>query len=155
MRRKVWWVVLLVALLAVFFLPIPNGQLKDGGTRVYTALTYKLVRWQRLTAAGRHDATRIYWFPQNFRSLDGLWAQEEENVRQTVTGKIVKIEGQLVSIEPVAGEFGGYDLLQFSSADLPDIGAQVGSCVEVTFRGGIMEIYPAQIRPVSWERAEE
>ena len=149
MKKK--WIWILIILLALLFVPIPGGQLKDGGTRQYTALTYKLVHWQRLTATDRHEATRIYWFPRNFRSLDSLWALEETHVIQRVTAKIVEINGDLVSVEPVAGEFGGYTLLQFSKADLQDIGAQVGSLVEITFRGGIREIYPPQITPVTWK----
>ena len=41
MKKIKWWLIgLLVA--AVLFLPVPVGFYKDGGTREFQALTYKL-----------------------------------------------------------------------------------------------------------------
>lgn len=42
MKKKA--LILIISLIALFvlFFPIPSGALKDGGTREYTALTYKL-----------------------------------------------------------------------------------------------------------------
>ena len=70
-----------VAVLLVLFFPIPRGTLEDGGTRVYDALTYKLVVWRTIYAeAGengesgviRLDKTAIYWFPENQKPIDEL-----------------------------------------------------------------------------------
>ena len=70
------WIILAVILLALV-IPIPTGVYKDGGTRTYTALTYKIVSWNRITEGGIHRATRVYPFPMNFFSLDSLWYREK------------------------------------------------------------------------------
>ena len=66
-----------VLFLAILFAPIPKGSCNDGGTGAYAALTYKIVVWHRLTDDGVYKATKIYWFPGNFKSLDDLWAYEK------------------------------------------------------------------------------
>ena len=75
-----------VVLLLVLFVPIPMGIYKDGGTRVYSALTYKIVKWNRLSAYqdengnwvdGTYSKTVIYWLPNNFKSIDELWEIEQ------------------------------------------------------------------------------
>ena len=42
MKKKIW-IPIVIVLIAVLFIPIPSGVYKDGGTREYTALTYKIV----------------------------------------------------------------------------------------------------------------
>ena len=78
MKKKRIAVVLTVLILLILFLPIPYGTYKDGGTKDYRALTYRIVIWNRLT--GEEDRTyhktSVYWFPYNFRSIDGLWEIE-------------------------------------------------------------------------------
>ena len=66
-----------VAVLLVLFFPIPRGTLDDGGTRVYDALTYKLVVWRTIYAETdgswtQLDKTAIYWFPENQKPIDEL-----------------------------------------------------------------------------------
>ena len=73
MKKKIWIIIAIAAILAILFVPIPTGQYKDGGTREYTALTYKIVNWNRLTEDGTYDETRVYFFPNNFKSIDSLW----------------------------------------------------------------------------------
>ena len=66
------------AVLLILFVPIPTGTYKDGGTRTYTALTYKVVKWHRLTGEDQvYSRTAVYWFPDNFCSLDELWAMDQ------------------------------------------------------------------------------
>lgn len=79
MKKKHW----LIAGIMVFLLlviPIPTGIFKDGGTRTYTALTYKIVQWHHLYANGTYDAAKVYPFPMNFLSLDALLAREQEKL---------------------------------------------------------------------------
>ena len=53
MKKKVWLIILAaVVLAALLFTPIPKGPYIDGGTREYSALTYKIVDWNRQTVAG-------------------------------------------------------------------------------------------------------
>ena len=44
--------VILLAIFLLLLIPVPTGVYKDGGTREYTALTYKIVSWNRLTDGG-------------------------------------------------------------------------------------------------------
>ena len=77
MKKKLIVVILAAILLAALFIPIPTGAYEDGGTKAYTALTYKIVDWNRLTEDGIYQATKLYWFPNNFKSVDDLSANEE------------------------------------------------------------------------------
>ena len=43
MKKKIWIPIVIALLLAILVVPIPTGVYKDGGTREYTALTYKIV----------------------------------------------------------------------------------------------------------------
>ena len=79
---------LLIVLVLILFVPIPNGSYDDGGTREYTALTYKIVKWNRLTPTHNEDGniadidtyskTSVYWFPNNSKSIDELWEIEQQ-----------------------------------------------------------------------------
>ena len=70
-------------LLILFLLPIPRGTYKDGGTKDYCALTYRIIVWNRLTDDSGRDAsegelttyhnTSVFWFPANFKSIDELY----------------------------------------------------------------------------------
>ena len=73
MKKKRWIPIAAAAAAALLFVPIPTGHYKDGGTRDYTALTYKIVDWNRLTGDGIYHETRAYFFPNHFRSIDSLW----------------------------------------------------------------------------------
>lgn len=158
MKKKVWlWVLAGVLLLAVLFTPIPTGTYRDGGTREYTALTYKIVDWNRLTGGGVYDKTKIYFFPYNFKSIDSLWYLEEDNVEFTFIATVLEINGDTVTVEPVEGEdeLRSSDQIVFSTKGLSNIGAEVGSVVQITYTGQIMESYPAQISVTSWKLSND
>lgn len=73
-------VTVLVILVFILFVPIPTGVYKDGGTREYSALTYKLVKWRRLSGEnGTYKKNSVYWFPNNFNTIDELWETERSN----------------------------------------------------------------------------
>ena len=82
-------VMIVIALLLVLFLPIPQGSYDDGGTREYTALTYKIVQRKRLVSVYNEDGemervdtytnTSVYWLPDNYKSIDELWKMEYKN----------------------------------------------------------------------------
>lgn len=80
MKKKLWIILAVVAVLAILFVPIPTGTYKDGGTRAYTALTYKIVKWHRVTGdMAVYAQTKVYPFPLNFLSIDKLF--DLENVK--------------------------------------------------------------------------
>ena len=68
--------VILITALLILFIPIPGSPIKDGGTRAYSAVTYKVVKWQRLTGGTRYKSTSVYWFPNNRKTIDELWTLE-------------------------------------------------------------------------------
>lgn len=60
------------------FLPVPTGTYKDGGTKEYTSLTYKIVVWNRLVDEDTtYHKTSIFWIPDNRKSIDELWKIEQ------------------------------------------------------------------------------
>ena len=155
MKKKIWIPILVVVILAILFVPIPSGTYKDGGTREYTALTYKIVDWNRLTDDTTYDETKVYFFPNNFKSIDDLWYYEEDEVELTFNAKILEINGNSVTVEPFADEdeIKSADQISFGISELPNIDAAVGDFVKITYDGVILESYPAQIDAISWEKA--
>lgn len=86
MKKKILIGCIAVVLLAaILFVPIPRTY-DDGGTREYSALTYRIVQWDRLVSVHNEDgvmvgvekykATSVYFFPDNFKSLQELWETE-------------------------------------------------------------------------------
>ena len=81
MKKKTKLIIsaILVCVLLILFFPIPTGTYKDGGTRMYTALTYKIVKWRVLVdAENTYEKDSVYWYPDNFKSYEELWALENE-----------------------------------------------------------------------------
>ncbi len=74
------------ALSFVLFFPFPTGTLNDGGTRIYSALTYKKVIWYKslgeifsdgsVAPIGAYHRTSYYWFPDSTKDIDALWEIE-------------------------------------------------------------------------------
>lgn len=154
MKKKIWIpIVVAVVLLAVLFIPIPNGQMKDGGTKVYSALTYKIVDWNRLYNDGTYSATKVYFGADAWKSVDDLFAKEEPNIENVVRATVIEINGTSVLLEPLEDEWERMsgDRISINVADLENIGAEVGSVVEVTYKGTIMETYPAKVNAVRWK----
>lgn len=62
--------VAVLVVLAVLFTPFVQVY-KDGGTKTFTSLTYKIIAWKELPAVdGSHKTgTEIYFFPNNFFDL--------------------------------------------------------------------------------------
>lgn len=153
MKSKVWIPIVAVAvLLAVLFVPIPRGSLDDGGTRDYIALTYRIVDWNRIYADGVYEKTRLYFGNNRNKTIDELWQLEYPNVEEKFIATVLEINGSSVLVEPVEGEPErlSSDKISFGIADLEKIEATVGSVVKVTYKGGIMESYPAQVCATSW-----
>lgn len=88
-KKSIITVVIVFVLLLVLFVPIPKGPYDDGGTREYVALTYRIVKWNRIVTVYNEDGdlegmdtytkTSVYWFPDNYKSDDELWQMELAN----------------------------------------------------------------------------
>ena len=82
-RKKIIIVLITIIVLLVLFFPIPRGTYLDGGTREYSALTYKIIKWHKLVAETNSDGsvdteyfynkTSVFWIPDKFKSIDELW----------------------------------------------------------------------------------
>lgn len=83
-------IVVVVVVLLVLFLPLDSGVYRDGGTRVYGALVYKVVKWKHLYSDGvdengnlvtkLYEKEVVYWFPDSTKSISELWEMEKDNV---------------------------------------------------------------------------
>lgn len=80
MKKKIILIASVILILLILFLPIPRGTYKDGGTKDYCALTYRIVVWNRLISPfGTYHKTSVFWFPDNFKSIDELWEIERND----------------------------------------------------------------------------
>lgn len=79
-NKKKWLIIVIIFILMV--IPVPTGVYKDGGTRTYTALTYKIVDWNHIYGedGSVYDEMKVYPFPMNFMSLDALFYREEKQL---------------------------------------------------------------------------
>lgn len=156
MKKKVIAAVIAIAVLAVLFVPIPGPIAKDGGTREYRALTYKIVKWNKIIGEGEtYSKTSFYFIPDNFKSLDELWETESESVPESFRAIVTDIDKESVTVAPLytEDEFRSSDSIVFGIARLPYADARVGDVVEVKYTGGIEETYPARINALAWSPA--
>ena len=154
MKKKIFFTVIVaISLLAILFVPIPTGTLNDGGTRVYSALTYKIVVWNRITDDDIYENTKVYFGEDRLQDINGLWDKESQNVRQIFRGKIIKIDGYWVTVEPLEGEIERHSSLEisFHTSELPNIDVQIGDVVEITYRGNVTEVGNAKIFAEDWK----
>ena len=144
--------IIAVIVLAALLIPVPTGTGEYGATREFTALTYKIVHWD----VPNYEKTKLYFFPENFRSIDEIYEYEEDEIAVSFTATVVELSGDSALVEPVEGEPErlSSDRISLNVAQLEDIGAQAGSLVEIAYTGGIMESYPAQINAISWKMAQ-
>ena len=157
--KRVWVFIIIFAVIAVAVLavPIPKAALNDGGTREYAALTYRIVKWKKFYAGGTYEKTKVYFGKDLKKTLDELWAEEAEGIEHVFDAEITEINGSVVTVRPAAGtaEAASSDKIQFGTGNLERIGFNVGTVVQVTYRGGISETYPAQINAISWKNADD
>ena len=69
MKKRYWIFILTLAVIILFF-PIKQVY-RDGGTKEYTAILYKVIKWNKIREFEENKTgTEIYWFPKNLHSLD-------------------------------------------------------------------------------------
>ena len=89
--------------------------------------------------------------------LIGCGKQAESKVAEKDDHKfvaaVIELDEDSALVEPVETEWErqSSDRISFDISKLEDIGAEVGSVVEVSYRGEIAESDPAQIKAKSWE----
>jgi len=89
--------------------------------------------------------------------LVGLWYYEEDKVEHSFVATVLEISGSSVIVQPVADSamLMSTDQVSFGTSDLEKIEVEVGSVVKVTYKGGVMESYPAQVHATSWKLSDD
>ena len=156
--KRLWIPIVVLVLLAVLFVPVP-GVMDDGGTRVYSALTYKIVKWNRLDGLVRVKKTEVYFFPDNFKSMDALWEMEQPE-EESFLATVVELSVVSAVVEPLEGEEErkSSDRIRFSVKGLEGMDgtwAEPGDIVEIFYDGMIKESYPAGIAVSKWKLSEK
>ena len=80
MKKKIIIYIIIAVILLVLFVPIPK-TLDDGGTKVYSALAYKYIKWNRYVDESKtrvFQHSRIYVFGSLNKTIDELYEQEIE-----------------------------------------------------------------------------
>ncbi len=163
LSKKIWIPIVVLVLLAVLFVPV-SGVMDDGGTRVYSALTYKVIKWHRLLGMGEdcYDATRVYVFPNNFKSVSDLWEEEgvdesayRKQEEESFLARVLELSVVSALVEPLEGEEErkSSDKIRFSVRGLEGMEgtmAEPGDIVEIFYDGVIRESYPAGIEATQW-----
>ena len=85
--------------------------------------------------------------------LIAFWPDSKKTEECTMVATILELGESHVLVEPAKEDpaRASSDKISFGTANLEDIGAQVGSTVKITYSGEIMESYPAQIIAIRWE----
>ena len=86
------------------------------------------------------------------RISNELFFEEEEKIEKVFRAVIIELSEASAVVEPLEGEWerASADRISFGIQSFEAIGAEVGCVVDVTYQGGIMESYPAQIRATGW-----
>ena len=67
-------IIIVAVLLLILLIPIPSGTADDGGSREFTALTYKIIKWNHIVDADEtYTGTDFYLLPDNFKNMSELW----------------------------------------------------------------------------------
>ena len=71
--------------------------------------------------------------------------------------KIIELDSKTALVEPVEDDPArrSADRIYVNINGFSDIGAKVGSIVDITYDGYIMETYPAQIRARDWSKVSD
>ena len=88
-KRRFIFIILILIIIALLFIPFSIVHYDDGGTVAYGALAYKIVVWERLEmvydtpgAPGHlteYQNTSVFWFPFSLNDIDELWELEKES----------------------------------------------------------------------------
>ena len=156
MKKKIWIPIVCVLVILILFLPV-RITTNDDGTTTYSALTYKVVKWNRVYDDGIFTDTKLYFGADAYKSTDELFAKEEENIVKTVIAMYIRLDDSVVTIFPIASEWeraiGTY--IDFDVKDLHVIGTTSGSLVEVKYKGSITKGENAVINAVDWSIYKE
>ena len=68
--KKKWWILIIILVAIVLVFPIKRVA-NDGGTVEYSAVLYKIIKWNRIRMYEENKTgTEVYFFPKNLHSLE-------------------------------------------------------------------------------------
>lgn len=86
MKKRYLIFCMILVLLFALLIPFPSGVLDDGGTKIFSALTYKIVIWNKMIPITNENGemerietyhkTSVFWLPDHFKSIEELWEIE-------------------------------------------------------------------------------
>lgn len=77
MKKSTIAIIIVAVLLLILLIPISSRTANDGGSREFTALTYKIIKWNRIVDADEtYTGTDFYLLPDNFKSMSELWKEK-------------------------------------------------------------------------------
>ena len=92
MKKSRIAIIILAVLLLIFLIPIPSGTADDGGSREFTSLTYKIIKWNHIVDADEtYTGTDFYLLPDNFKSMSELW---EEKSISSGAGQVINKDNE-------------------------------------------------------------
>lgn len=161
MKKALIIILSIILLLAILTVPIPSTPYQDDDTRVYTALTYRVVEWKKFTDSYKpYENTRIYYIPDNFASIDTLWEEEVNSWDGQLYGDVTftavitdtwgdNSDSFLIKDESKVGDIGDTVLSKSDNAKVLKNGKEasfsdlkVGDRIKITYDGIIYTIAP-------------
>lgn len=149
--------ILAAAIVVLSAVPIPKAALDDGGTREYAALTYRIVKWKKFYAGGTYEKQRFISERISKKRLMSFGQRKKRALSMFFMRKLRRLTEALLRFVPLRARRKpqAADKIQFGTGNLERIGFNVGTVVQVTYKGGIRETYPAQINAISWKNADD
>lgn len=164
-------VALMLVVCAVLFIPVFVADYDAGATKEYKALTYKMVKWNRLYDGDLcYNLTRFYFGKDRNKDIETLWEEiagkddvipakgdiPPENCESTFSAVVIEINDSSILVEPAEGtpERNSSDRIvvprhifgEPEENEFPLL--SVGDRLMITYDGNIEETYPAQIDKV-------
>lgn len=87
-RTKIIITVLIVWILLILLVPIPVGTYNDGEAKVYNAIVYRIVKWNKELPYATEDMSNyesvgVYFFGGRYMSIEELWHKESREIEYT------------------------------------------------------------------------
>ena len=81
MKKKI--LIICAILLLILVVPIPTARMKDGGSKEYIALTYKIIAWHHDCGDKFFEKTCIYFFLDNRLPVGELLDREMQKLKES------------------------------------------------------------------------
>lgn len=128
-------ILLLVAILAV---PLPSRT--ESGDRVFSAIAYKVVSWNRESNGDTFSKKRVYTFPDSLKSVEELWNTEKSEITHTLRATVISVTGDTVTANTVPEDKKGFSTFAFSLGNMEREGLLPDTVIYLTYKGEIPEI---------------